>query len=154
MLLFSKFKHIFELKSKFNMEYQPSDLESKKFPVSIKGIVKINNTIVLLKNERDEWELPGGKLEVNENPEECLIREIYEELGIQVEIDKIIDTWVYNILGKVDVFIVTYLCVPLNIKKDKLHISHEHKELGVFSSEEIMELNMPQGYKNSINKII
>ena len=38
--------------------------QSQRFPVSVKGIVYHNGKIVLLKNERDEWELPGGKLEL------------------------------------------------------------------------------------------
>ncbi len=35
-----------------------------------------------------KWELPGGKIELNETAEQCLIREIKEELNIEIEIIK------------------------------------------------------------------
>ncbi len=128
----------------------PSDFFSRKYPVSIKGILLINGKIVLLKNERNEWELPGGKLDPDETPEQCLVREIMEELNINTEIQSLIDVWVYNISSKVDVLIVTYLCKALIVDPLKMKISSEHKELGLFTPEEINMLNMPSGYKNSI----
>jgi len=119
-----------------------------RFPVSVKGVVVNAGKIVLLKNERDEWELPGGKLEPGETPERCLVREIAEELGVSVNIAALLDSWVYRVAPSVDVLILTYGVYALD--NAALSRSNEHKELGQFTLTEIGSLPMPEGYKASV----
>ncbi len=47
-----------------------------RFPVSVKGVGLDGARVVLLRNEREEWELPGGKLEPGQGAEECVVRAI------------------------------------------------------------------------------
>ncbi len=39
---------------------------------------------------KDGWEIPGGKLEPGESPEQCIVREIREELATEVKAEKIL----------------------------------------------------------------
>ena len=35
-----------------------------------------------------KWEFPGGKIEMGETPEQCLIREMKEELDVEITVDR------------------------------------------------------------------
>ncbi|MFD9739664.1 NUDIX domain-containing protein [Umezawaea sp. NPDC059074] len=119
------------------------------YPISIKGVVVREGRVLLLKNERDEWELPGGRIEVGETPEECVAREIAEETRWTVTTGPILDTWMYYIeVAEKNVFIVTYGCHPDTVVAPVL--SHEHKQVGLFTEDEVHGLTMPEGYRRSI----
>jgi 8-oxo-dGTP pyrophosphatase MutT (NUDIX family) len=61
------------------------------WPVSIKGVaIDAHGQVLLLRNERQEWELPGGRPEIgdpaagmrgDDSPEQALERETLEETG-------------------------------------------------------------------------
>jgi len=42
------------------------------------------------------WELPGGKVEPGETPEECLARELVEELAMMCEVGELLATTIYH----------------------------------------------------------
>ncbi|MDX3851125.1 NUDIX hydrolase [Streptomyces sp. AK02-01A] len=131
------------------------------WPVSVKGVaLDARDRVLLLRNERDEWELPGGRLEIgsadgeqlpDSSPEAALAREIEEETGWEVEAGPLIDggVWVYQPVPGRRVLIVTYGCTVLTPERPPV-VSHEHKQLGMFTADEVPELNMPDGYKRAI----
>ncbi|MGW7003877.1 NUDIX hydrolase [Streptomyces sp. NPDC054933] len=131
------------------------------WPVSVKGIAcDALGRVLLLKNERAEWELPGGRLEIaaqsetvpaDESPESAVERELLEETGWTVKADSLIDggVWIYEPIPGRRVLIVTYGCTVLNPEQKPVLI-HEHKQIGLFTADEVRGLNMPDGYKRSI----
>lgn len=68
----------------------------------VTAAVIVNNGKVLIaqraenQNLAGKWEFPGGKVEPDETPEECLKREIKEELGIEIEVNKFFAESIYR----------------------------------------------------------
>jgi ADP-ribose pyrophosphatase YjhB (NUDIX family) len=122
------------------------------FPVSIKGVFSApTGEVVLLLNERGEWELPGGRIEIGETSIECLRREILEELNVAVTVGSLLDTYLFEVIPGKHVFIATYGCRC----KDDFDpiISHEHKRMGFFPPTALPE-NLPAGYCASIETCV
>ncbi|MET9265243.1 NUDIX hydrolase [Amycolatopsis sp. NPDC004079] len=120
------------------------------YPVSIKGVLIRSGRVLLARNDRDEWELPGGRIEPGETPEECVAREIEEETGLRAAAAEILDSWIYHITSAdKDVFIVTYGCTTIDSAQAPVP-SHEHKRLDEFGEHDVSALTMPDGYKRSI----
>ncbi len=122
------------------------------YPVSVKGVVIRDGQVLLLRNDRDEWELPGGRLERDETPEQCVAREVAEEIGWSVRPARLLDVWVYRIAqAQRDVLVVTYGCLvdPRSARADLL-VSDEHLEARLFPLERVPLLSMPAGYRTSI----
>ncbi|MCE0463077.1 MULTISPECIES: NUDIX hydrolase [Pseudomonas] len=122
------------------------------FPVSIKGVLQSpEGLIVLMLNERDEWELPGGRIEVGETAPQCLAREIVEELAVEVSVGEPLDSYLFEVIPGKHVFISTYRCQLLGGFVPT--ISHEHKEIGLFEPGRL-PANLPEGYRQSVAKAL
>lgn len=127
---------------------EPQIYRPTSYPISVKGVVVRDGEVLLVKNERDEWELPGGKLDPGESPEQCVVREIQEEVNWNVSVVGLLDAWMYHITPDLDVFIVTYGCTAASSEEPVL--SHEHQDIDLFSEREADALRMPDGYKRSV----
>ncbi len=120
----------------------------KLFPVSVKAVLFEGERVVLLENERRQWELPGGRLETDENPVSCLVREVAEELGADVAVETILDSWVYEVLPGREVLIVTYGVRRLDQRE--MRVSGEHRRIGLFGLGDLADLPIAKGYRASI----
>ena len=118
------------------------------FTVSIKGVFCTPaGEVVLLMNERDEWELPGGRIEIGETPAECVEREVNEELSLSVSAQALLDTYLFEVIPEKHVFIATYACILTS--EFVPQISEEHKRMGLFLPDALPQ-NLPEGYRSSI----
>ncbi|MFF8481865.1 NUDIX hydrolase [Streptomyces antibioticus] len=137
--------------------YKPS-----LWPVSVKGVaLDARERVLLLYNERGEWELPGGRLEIgpdgngsapaDESLGEALEREVSEESGWTVKTGPLLDggAWIYEPIPGRRVLIVTYGCMVLTPGLAPV-LSAEHRKVGLFHQHEVAGLTMPEGYKQSI----
>lgn len=69
------------------------------------------------------WEIPGGKIEPGETPEECIVREIREELATEVRAEKEIGVVEYDY----PTFHLTMHCILCSIVSGKLELlEHEN----------------------------
>lgn len=68
----------------------------------VAGIIEQEGHILLCQRHRNslrfplKWEFPGGKVEHNESPENAMIRELHEELGIKVITLEKIEDYLFN----------------------------------------------------------
>ena len=79
------------------------------------------------------WGLPGGSLEYGEHPEKAVIREVWEETGLNVCIEKLllVDSWIPDRVG------MYYLC---RITGGAFYPSDEVSEFAYFSLDNLPDV--------------
>lgn len=92
----------------------PSRDSSKKYPVIVTAAVIREGDKVLITQRQGgplagKGGFPGGKLEPDENPEQCLMRELKKEIGIDVRVEDIFAV-VYHKCDFGPILLLAYTC--------------------------------------------
>ena len=85
---------------------------SRKLVVA--ALIREHGRILVSRRRADQpmpllWEFPGGKVEPGEAPEAALIREVHEELGCTVVVERIFEV-VFHAYPSFDLVMLVYAC--------------------------------------------
>ncbi len=112
----------------------------------------IQNNGILLVKKRDTWILPGGKIEVSEEKEDCLKREFKEELpNIEISIKEF-----YKSFDGITPFSRSEVVVEIffiEITGDDISTSREILDSRFFKKEELMNLKISDITREILNNL-
>jgi len=122
---------------------------------TIKALFEKDRKILLVKDTKGVWELPGGRIEHNEEPEQALRRELQEELGwSKIDITNMVNSWSFS--SEVDNIHYHFIVLVYACTSDEKIIkeNEEYTEYSWIPIDKIKDLNMRDGYKDSIQKYL
>lgn len=97
---------------------------------------------------KDGWEFPGGKIEEGETPQEAIIREIKEELEIDIEVDELLDIVEYDYPN----FHLSMDCFICHIKAGEI-VLKEHEAAKWLTKNELDTVDWLPADKELIEKL-
>ncbi len=118
------------------------------------AIIEKDGKILIAKRRKndplkDKWEFPGGKIEPNETPEECLRRELQEELGVDTKIGEFICSSKYD---------YSHISIELLVYK-VYHLSgefkaNEHEEIKWVAPSDLSSYEFPEADAPIADKLL
>lgn len=112
------------------------------YRLSIKGLIldESKEKFAIILEDNGQWELPGGGMDWGESPENCLKREIKEEMGLTVTDVEPFPS--YHLIGKnMKGHWTINLVYEIKVKDLNFKKSEECQELRFVSPEELKSLN-------------
>ncbi|BCG48792.1 NUDIX hydrolase [Citrifermentans bremense] len=119
-------------------------------------IIDADDRVLLTKRNvppfQGEWVMPGGKIDLGEPIVAALKREVWEEVGLEVEVGELIDVFEHVTPGEDNYhfIIIYYRCTPLYC--DVKHNRDEVAEARWVTCEELAEYKIPAGARFILGK--
>jgi 8-oxo-dGTP diphosphatase len=123
-----------------------------KQQVGVAGIINRGECILVVRRAAKVeflpglFDLPGGKVEFGESPQDAIRREIFEETSLKTEIIDLIDARSYlsknGTQHNVELF---YTLKELNDNADIKLCAREHDEYRWVTADEVNQLGLPEG---------
>lgn len=106
-------------------------------PAAIAIIFNDDKSEILLVKRKDVpvWVLPGGGIEPSELPQEAVIREVKEETGLHVEIER--QSGEYTPINRLGALTFVFVC---HIKSGKSQLSNETSDIAFFKVDKFPSL--------------
>ena len=121
-----------------------------RFRVTAKGIINVDDRVLLVRKRDGAWDLPGGRLNPGENLKSALIREAREEIGVGVDIGDLVHIAVRVKRCRPRFFFI-YMC-SCHAPLADITLSEEHVEARLFTTSQVERLDMKGRYKKSVRK--
>lgn len=146
----------------------------KHFTASALVINKANRVLLVNHKKLGVWLYPGGHVEINETPDETLVREVKEETGLDVTIISNKDESLANIETGVSVLHQPYaiLCEKIRSNPEHYHVDlvyrckiindnlneiikgYEEKEIGFFGIDDLKLINLFPNFEKLLEKVL
>lgn len=110
-----------------------------------------NHKILVAQNnptsdQAGKWEFPGGKIKPNETAEECIVREIMEELELSVSVSHKLEEVAYD-YGRKIIRLIPFIC---KIEGGEI-VLHDHQAIKWLSREELNDLDFSAADRALLN---
>ena len=114
----------------------------------VKAIIKKDGKYLLTKRcdvdnsdpkHHDFWHIPGGVLEFKEDTQDAVIREMREELGVEIEVLRLVPK-IFNFIGKHSHGVFIHYICKLKDTEAPIVLNEEASAYGWFTAVEIKDL--------------
>ena len=121
--------------------------------VAVKGVlVKGDRMLVVQRSYNDQtgagtWENVGGVMEFGETFEQALVREFKEEVGLSVEVERLLYAVTFLTRPTRQIILLTFLC---RTNDETVVLSEEH-EAYLWASKKDLQSLLPEAIKEDFN---